>query len=97
MYYGQGRAGFKISLNSIVNERQNVLVFRDNGPGVSEELQEKIFEEFVSINNSHGTGLGLAYCKRVMRDFGGDIRAELRIFIKFIRKLKNKLEIFVDL
>jgi signal transduction histidine kinase len=85
LYYGQGRAGFKISLNSIVNERQNVLVFRDNGPGVSEELQEKIFEEFVSINNSHGTGLGLAYCKRVMRDFGGDIicHSELGEFTEF--------------
>jgi two-component system CAI-1 autoinducer sensor kinase/phosphatase CqsS len=73
LYYGQGRVGFKISLNSIINERQNVLVFRDNGPGVSAELQEQIFEEFASINNDERTGLGLAYCRRVMRDFGGDI------------------------
>ena len=73
LYYGQGRADFKISLSSVINERQNVLVFRDNGPGVSNELQEHIFEEFVSINKEQGTGLGLAYCKRVMRAFGGDI------------------------
>jgi len=73
LYYGQGRVDFKISLSSIITERQNVLIFRDNGPGVSDELQAHIFEEFVSINNEHGTGLGLAYCKRVMRAFGGDI------------------------
>ena|GEM_PF-5574072 len=73
LFYGQGRLDFKISLSSVVDERQNVLVFRDNGPGVSEELQEQIFEEFVSINNEQGTGLGLAYCKRVMCAFGGDI------------------------
>jgi len=73
LFYGQGLASFKISISSIIYERQNVLVFRDNGPGVPDELQEKIFEEFVSINNEQGTGLGLAYCKRVMQAFGGNI------------------------
>lgn len=73
LFYGQGRVDFKISLSSVVAEGQNVLVFRDNGPGISGELQEQIFEEFVSINNEQGTGLGLAYCKRIMCAFGGDI------------------------
>ncbi len=73
LFYGQYRQGFKISLSSVVSERQNLLIFRDNGPGVSPELQTKIFEEFFSVNNEQGTGLGLAYCKRVMRSIGGDI------------------------
>jgi len=73
LFYGQGRLDFKISLSSLVGERQNVLVFRDNGPGISDELQSQIFDDFFSINNEQGTGLGLAYCKRVMCAFGGDI------------------------
>ena len=73
LFYGQCRDDFRISISSVVDERQNLLIFRDNGPGVSPDLQVKIFEDFFSVNNEQGTGLGLAYCKRVMHSMGGDI------------------------
>ena len=49
---------------------------RDNGPGIAPEALPGLFEPFRSAGKSGGTGLGLAYCQRVMRAFGGEIRCE---------------------
>jgi two-component system heavy metal sensor histidine kinase CusS len=52
----------------------------DQGPGVPSELGERIFEPFVSGRPKEGRrsgyGLGLAICRRVMRDHGGSLRYE---------------------
>lgn len=46
---------------------------RDNGPGIAPDVLPTLFEPFRSVGKSGGTGLGLAYCQRVMRAFGGAI------------------------
>jgi len=60
---------------TITVERHQVKV-RDNGPGIKPETLARLFEPFRSVGKSGGTGLGLAYCKRVMHAFGGDIDCE---------------------
>jgi two-component system, CAI-1 autoinducer sensor kinase/phosphatase CqsS len=55
--------------------RQEVHV-RDTGPGIPPEAIAGLFQPFSSSGKSGGTGLGLAYCRRVMRGFGGDIGCE---------------------
>ncbi len=60
---------------TITVDRQEVRV-RDNGPGVPPEVLPRMFEPFRSVGKSGGTGLGLAYCQRVMRAFGGEIACE---------------------
>ena len=60
---------------TVTVDRQQVRV-RDNGPGVPPDLLPRLFEPFGSAGKSGGTGLGLAYCQRVMRAFGGDITCE---------------------
>ena len=56
-----------------------VAVF-DKGPGVPDDLRERIFERFyqadVSRSGDEGTGLGLAICKHIVEAHGGRIRAE---------------------
>lgn len=59
------------SLSIVVDDLQ--VRVRDNGPGISEKNLERLFEPFETAGKSGGTGLGLAYCRRVMRAFGGDI------------------------
>lgn len=49
---------------------------RDNGPGIAPAVLQRLFQPFVSEGKRGGTGLGLAYCRRVMRAFGGDIECE---------------------
>ncbi|MBP7566499.1 MAG: response regulator, partial [Burkholderiaceae bacterium] len=46
---------------------------RDTGPGMSAEALRHLFEPFRTSGKSDGTGLGLSYCRRAMRAFGGDI------------------------
>ena len=56
---------------------QDELVFevRDNGPGISGDIRERVFEPFVTTK-TRGTGLGLAIVNRLVRDLGGAIQLE---------------------
>jgi C4-dicarboxylate-specific signal transduction histidine kinase len=53
------------------DERVRIVV-RDNGPGVADEVREKLFQPYVTTK-SHGTGLGLAIVQRIVVEHGGEI------------------------
>jgi signal transduction histidine kinase len=50
-----------------------VLVLADEGPGVPEEIRERVFEPFVTLGKKRGTGLGLAVARRFVEDHGGSL------------------------
>jgi len=53
------------------------IIFEDNGCGISEENQKKIFELFRSVNpNSEGKGIGLFVTKSQVESKGGKIELE---------------------
>ncbi len=56
-------------------DRSVVIEIEDNGPGISPERIEQIFEPFFTHGKTKGTGLGLAICRRVLAAHGGTIRA----------------------
>ncbi len=64
------------------------LTVKDNGLGIPEELQEKIFEPNFTTKNS-GMGLGLALVKRIIDDVNGEIyfKSELNKGTTFFIKL----------
>lgn len=49
-----------------------VLYVADWGPGIPEELRERIFEPYVTANK-RGTGLGLAVCRRIAQEHHAQI------------------------
>lgn len=60
---------------AIIEERKRDAVLihiRDNGEGIPEEMQPKIFTPNFTTKTS-GTGLGLAICKSIVEQAGGDI------------------------
>jgi two-component system, sensor histidine kinase and response regulator len=57
---------------------------RDNGPGISAEYLEKIFEKFGQVEarangQMHSTGLGLTFCKLAVEAHGGSIGVESEV------------------
>jgi two-component system nitrogen regulation sensor histidine kinase GlnL len=54
-----------------------LVVVRDNGPGISEDIRPHLFEPFVSSRPS-GQGLGLALVAKIIADHGGLIEVESR-------------------
>ena len=54
----------------------NIVYFLDNGPGIGAEKIENLFKDFSTFSKKGGTGLGLAFCKKNMKIFNGDIICE---------------------
>lgn len=50
------------------------IIITDQGPGIAPELQTRIFEPFFSTDRNSGHGLGLAFCRQVVRSANGSIR-----------------------
>ncbi len=48
----------------------------DNGHGISQENQKKLFHDFFSTKGSQGTGLGLSVTHTIIREHGGFIRCD---------------------
>jgi CheY-like chemotaxis protein len=76
----------QIDIRMQQGETENRIFVRDNGPGISSENLSKIFDPFFTSGKKGGTGLGLAFSKRIMRSFGGDIicNSEKGRFTEFI-------------
>ena len=54
-----------------------ILHVRDTGCGISEDVQQKIFEPFYTTKGSrHGTGLGLSVVRNILGSIGGTIHVE---------------------
>jgi signal transduction histidine kinase len=54
------------------------LLVEDNGPGVDEEVRQKMFDIFYSTKKG-GTGLGLAIVERIAKSHGGTVSVDSEI------------------
>jgi len=57
-------------------ERETMIEVRDDGAGMTPEVQERLFEPFFTTKGDRGTGLGLAMVQSVMRQSGGRVIIE---------------------
>ena len=70
---GSGNGG---NGSGIDYSKYNVIYVYDTGPGIPSNILPKLFGDFFTSGKKEGTGLGLAFCKRNMKIFGGDIIVE---------------------
>jgi len=57
-----------------------LLTVRDTGTGMSEEVLSHVFEPFYTTKDlEHGSGLGLAVVKSLLRDHGGTVAVDSRL------------------
>ncbi len=77
--YGEGKAIQLILKNE--NEKA-VIIVKDNGPGIPQENQEKIFERFERASLDHslsGMGLGLYISKQIVEAFDGTLTVQSKV------------------
>ena len=67
------RGAILICLRNSTKEGYYDIVFDDNGPGVNEENQSKLFTPNFTTKSA-GTGLGLAICRNIITKCDGEIR-----------------------
>lgn len=67
---------FTVHLTLKAEEQKNTIVVTDTGSGIAPEILENIFKDFYTTGKSGNYGLGLPFCKKVMRSFGGDIKCQ---------------------
>jgi signal transduction histidine kinase len=61
-----------IAIRILTDDNRVWIEVADNGKGIDEELQEKIFVPNFTTKSS-GTGLGLAFVKQAVENAGGSI------------------------
>lgn len=64
--------GGKVGVRTWQRDRYAILEVIDDGPGIPDELKEKVFMPFFSTKQS-GTGIGLSICRRIALDHGGTL------------------------
>ncbi|EHH1101637.1 response regulator [Vibrio parahaemolyticus] len=65
---------FHIHVSMQCNDTANQIVVTDNGSGIAPDVIRHIFQDFYTTGKSGSYGLGLPFCKKVMRSFGGNIK-----------------------
>jgi signal transduction histidine kinase len=75
--------GTQMAISLTKDFRDIHIVIKDNGIGISEEIVEKIFDEFVRADESRktdgGSGLGLAITKKIIKLHEGELKLYTQI------------------
>ena len=67
----------KVSARSQPDAGMVEITIQDNGPGIPAAIRPRIFEPFFTTKEvGEGTGIGLAFCHRIILSHGGQIRLD---------------------
>ncbi len=69
---GSGRKGV-MTVSAEQAEAETLIRVADNGPGVPERIQARLFQPFSGSGRAEGAGLGLAIARELAQAHGGDV------------------------
>ncbi|EDM78107.1 developmental sensor histidine kinase SasS [Plesiocystis pacifica SIR-1] len=67
----------RVSISAWVATDDVFVQVADNGPGIPEEMQPKIFDMFFTTKEK-GSGVGLPVCRRLVEEWGGTLQVQSR-------------------
>lgn len=75
--------GGRIDIDLVVQDREAHIIVNDNGIGIPEDEQSRVFERFFRVDKARsrsmgGTGLGLAISKQIVEEHNGRIELTSR-------------------
>ncbi len=82
----KGDDGGRIEIRAMKTDSEVEIGIEDNGTGISEENQQKIFNLFFTTKPpGKGTGLGISICQNIIKKLGGrlDFRSKLGVGTTF--------------
>lgn len=74
--FRSNKESVKIEITYSKNSKMHKITIKDDGIGITPKYAEKVFVMFQKLNDHHkyqGIGAGLAYCKKIINLWGGDI------------------------
>jgi two-component system CAI-1 autoinducer sensor kinase/phosphatase CqsS len=87
----------EIKISSSDNDKgKNIITLRDNGCGIAKKRLPYLFQRFFSYPPNSGTGIGLAFCRDVLTEYGAKIicHSEENVYTEFsifFPKLENSV------
>lgn len=73
-------SGGILNVRTMLSGRNVLIIIRDTGTGIPEEIKDKIFDAFFTTKQKvKGVGLGLSVCYGIIKDHGGEIQVESEI------------------
>lgn len=100
--YRQTNTDSFVKINVSTDTKKARILVKDNGIGISEEFQEKIFDMFFRAStHSNGSGLGLFIVKNAIKKLKGTISFKSKLnqgttFVVIIPNMKEQTVIEVD-
>jgi two-component system sensor histidine kinase SenX3 len=81
---GGGEKPPRVTIETRLSKKEAVVSVIDEGVGIPEQHQERIFERFYRVDRGRsretgGTGLGLSIARHIARNHGGDITLESQV------------------
>lgn len=64
----------RLKLSTVQKEGRVLFNLQDEGPGLSADLQSRLFQPFSAGDTRHGSGLGLSICLGIVQSLQGEIR-----------------------
>lgn len=73
-----GKEDGKITIRTLYDKDDAVLIVSDNGTGIKSEVKEKLFQSRLTTKEK-GHGFGLVACNRIIEEHGGRIETETQL------------------
>ncbi len=72
----EGAGELLIHLHPDAHDQLIRLTLHDSGPGIADEIKDRLFLPYATTKGSSGTGLGLALTHRIITEMGGSIEVD---------------------